>query len=617
MTYIRDKDKLKEIDTKADMIWHIADKLTGAYKPHEYGLVILPFTVLWRLDCAFESKRAAVLQEYEKLKNYNEEIKGPILEGVSGLRYYETNPKGLRSVLENPKDVSGALKRFINNFSPNIQEILGEFKIFEQIERLDESSSTEGGLLFAVLEELTQEKNNLSPERISDIEMGYLFEEIIRRFSESYNEDAGQHYTPRDAVDLMVDILIRDEDKVIGKETARSILDPACGTGGMLSEAREYMREKNPKINLQCHGQEYNPETYAICRANTLIKDASFRNISTIVKGDTLSNYQFRNQKFNYIISNPPFGREWKIQEKAVKAEAADMEHGRFTFGLPAIGDSQMLFLATAVSAMESPYEGQCVGGRVTIIHNGSALFTGDAGSGPSEIRRYILEHDYLDAIIALPENIFYNTGIGTYIWVLDNNKKDVRKGKVQLIDGRNMYTTRRKSVGNKRVDIDEKAIEIISRAYHEFKDAVYEDNKRSCESKIVDASEFGYVKAAVIAPELDENGNVKTNKRGSVVYDKSKNDTESIPIGKVTLDPKKDLLKDPVIKKTIEDYMDREVRPYVKYAEIDPKKSKVGFEIPFTRYFYKYTPPRPSEEIRQEIAELNAKITELMKELI
>lgn len=617
MTYIRDKDKLKEIDTKADMIWHIADKLTGAYKPHEYGLVILPFTVLWRLDCAFEDKREAVIKKYEEVKNYPDEIKIPILTDVSGLLYYETNPKGLRSVLDNAKDVGGALKRFINNFSPNVQNILNEFKIHEQIERLEESSGTEGGLLFAVIEELTQDKNKLSPERISDIEMGYLFEEIIRKFSESYNEDAGQHYTPRDAIDLMVEILIRDEDKIISKKTARSILDPACGTGGMLSEAREYMREKNPAISLQCYGQEYNPETYAICCANTLIKDASFDNVSTITKGDTLSNYQFKGQKFNYIISNPPFGREWKVEEKAVKAEAADLENGRFTFGLPAIGDSQMLFLATAVSAMESPYEGQCTGGRVTIIHNGSALFTGDAGSGPSEIRRYILEHDYLDSIIALPENIFYNTGIGTYIWVLDNNKKSERQGKVQLIDGRSMYTTRRKSVGNKRVDIDEKAIEIISRAYHEFKDTVYEDGSRACESKIVDASEFGYIKVAVIAPELDEDGNIKTNKRGTVVYDKSKNDTESIPFGKIRLDPHKDLLKDPDVKRMIEDYMEREVRPYVKFAEIDPKKSKIGFEIPFTRYFYMYTPPKPSEEIRQEIAELNVKISELMKELI
>ena len=267
MTYIKDKDKFKEIDTKADMIWHIADKLTGAYKPHEYGLVILPFTVLWRLDCAFEGKREAVIEKYEEVKDYPDEIKIPILTDVSGLLYYETNPKGLRSVLGNAKDVGGALKRFINNFSPNVQNILNEFKIYEQIERLEESSGTAGGLLYAVIEELTQDKNNLSPERISDIEMGYLFEEIIRKFSESYNEDAGQHYTPRDAIDLMVEILIRDEDKTIGKKTARSILDPACGTGGMLSEAREYMREKNPAISLQCYGQEYNPETYAICSA--------------------------------------------------------------------------------------------------------------------------------------------------------------------------------------------------------------------------------------------------------------------------------------------------------------------------------------------------------------
>ncbi|MBO4552660.1 MAG: N-6 DNA methylase [Candidatus Methanomethylophilaceae archaeon] len=366
---------------------------------------------------------------------------------------------------------------------------------------------------------------------------------------------------------------------------------------------------------MQCHGQEYNPETYAICRANTLMKDPSSRNVNDIRKGDTLSNYQFKGKKFNYVIMNPPFGREWKVEEKEVRSEAGD-PNGRFSFGLPAIGDSQMLFLSSAVSSLESPHEGNLIGGRITIIHNGSPLFTGDAGSGPSDIRRYILENDLLDAIIALPENIFYNTGIGTYIWVLDNNKEERRRGKVQLIDASKMYSIRRKSVGKKRFDIDRKYIDVIVQAYREFSESSYCVDDKVCESKIFDASEFGYIKVGIIAPMLDDNGNPKKNSRGNIIYDKSKNDTESIPLGKMELSPKRNLLKDPATAQLIENYLDKEVRPYVKFAEVDPKNVSLGYKIPFPMYFYKYEAPRPSEDVLGEINELNERIQDLMKEL-
>lgn len=614
MTFIDDGEKITDIQNKAAMIWSIADKLTGAYKPHEYGLVIIPLTVLRRLDCALEPTRDAVLAKYDELKSISAEVPDTIMEtaltGASKLSYYSINRKGLKSVLENPKDVAGSLRRFIANFSRNVRGILAEFNFEDQIERMETSSGKDGSLLYAVIDEITKEKNDLSPSKISDIDMGYIFEEIIRRFSESYGEDAGQHYTPRDAIDLMVEILIRQEDKDSRKEVPRTVLDPACGTGGMLSEFLDYIEKINQKVHLQCYGQEYNPETYAICKANMTIKGKDAKDIR---KGDTLSDYRFKGRKFNYIIMNPPFGREWKVQEKAVKNEAADL-NGRFSFGLPPIGDSQMLFLSSAISSLEDPSEGNMIGGRIAIVHSGSPLFAGDAESGPSEIRRHILENDLLDAIIALPENIFYNTGIGTYVWVLDNNKEQKRKGKVQLIDATKMCDLRKKSVGMKRFDINRPYIDIITKAYKEFTDSSYGEGDKICESMIKDASEFGYVKAAIIAPELDENGNPVKNNRGTIVYDKSKNTYETIPLGKMHLEPNADLLKNTDVLKIIGDYLEKEVRPYVKGAEIDLKKTKIGFEIPFSRYFYKYIPPRPSEEILEEIKALNEEMSALIK---
>lgn len=615
MTYIDDREKLANIENKAGMIWSIADKLTGAYKPHEYGLVILPFTVLRRLDCALDPVRDAVLARYEEIKMLPEDMIESLLKETSGLDYYSLNRKGLRSVLENPKDIAGSLRRFIANFSKNVREVLDEFKIQEQIARMESTSSKDSDLLYAVIEEITLDKNDLSPSKVSDIDMGYIFEEIIRRFSESYNEDAGQHYTPRDAIDLMVEILVCQEDRDATKETARTVLDCACGTGGMLSEMTEYMSTINTKVHLHCSGQEYNPETYAICKANTLMKGNSGMEFWDIRKGDTLSDYQFKGKKFNYVIMNPPFGREWKVEEDAVRREAADPE-GRFRYGLPAIGDSQMLFLSSAISSLESPKEGDCVGGRIAIIHNSSPLFVGDAGSGPSEIRRYILENDLLDAIIALPENLFYNTGIGTYIWVLDNNKEERRRGKVQLIDASKMYEIRRRSVGKKRFDIERHHIDTIVEAYRDYSDAVYGDGDKVCESRIADCSEFGYVKISIISPIVDENGTPKKNSKGKIVFEKANNDSETVKLGKIPLSSNKDLLKNPTVRGWIEDYMDKEVRPFIKYAEIDPKKMKIGYEIPFTRYFFRPEIPRPSEDIMGEIHELLGKINDLVKEL-
>lgn len=611
MVYTDDGMKQNDIENKARMIWAIADKLTGLYKPHEYGQVILPFTLMRRFDCVLKGTRDAVLKKYEEVKDYPPEVRSILLESASGYRFYNTREGGMRGIL-NSEDTAAALRAYINSFSENVQEILSIYKIDEHIERMSNASgdkNAQGGVLREVIDEFTKEKNDLSPEKVSDIDMGYIFEHLVRMFSESYGEDAGQHYTPREVIDLMCELMFRESDLDSDKSIVRTVYDPACGTGGMLSESMNYTEGRNRKVHLQCFGQEVNPETYAICRSDMLIKNPQGNSVAEVRYGNTLSSDQFPGMRFNYIISNPPFGREWKVEETAVKAQTG--EGGRFRYGTPRISDSQMLFLSVAVSAMDRED-----GGRVAIIHNGSALFSGDPGSGESEIRRYILENDLLDAVVSLPEEIFYNTGIGTYIWILDNRKEDRRRGKVQLIDASKMFILRRKSVGKKRVDIDIGSIETIVKAYRSFENGTFESEGRVCGSKVVDASEFGYLKVPIVVPELDGEGRPRKDKKGKTVYDKSKADTETVPLGKMVLSPSRNLLDDPEVKAKVEDYLDKEVRPYVKGAEADMKKAKIGFEIPFTRYFYKYTPPRPSEEIRKEIDALNNEITTLLKEL-
>lgn len=556
------------VSEKAGLIWAIADKLTGVYKPHEYGEVILPLTVIRRFDCLLEATKDAVLEKAESMKN--NPFKDKFLCRAAGYPFYNTSKFTFKKLMGDPDNIEDNFRDYLNGFSDNVQDIIAKFKFDGQI-----TTMADKGILYIVLQEFTSEKANLHPDKISNIEMGYIFEEIIRRFSEAHNEDAGQHYTPREVIRLMVNILFNDDNEVLsGNNVVRTIYDPACGTGGMLSVAEEYLHSLNKSTEIIASGQEINDQTFAICKADMLIKGNDADNIRD---GNTLSGDQFAGKHFDYIISNPPFGREWKNEKKDIEKEAKTGFAGRFGPGLPAVGDGQMLFLLTAISKMKQPSEG---GSRICIIHNGSPLFTGDAGSGPSNIRKYILENDLLEAIIALPNDIFYNTGIATYIWVLSNKKAGTkREGKIQLINANGLYEKRRKSLGNKRNDIPENYIDEITQLYGDFKETEI--------SKIFSNEEFGYTKIVVERPLRDEQGELVL-KKGKPQADSSLRDTENVPL-----------------TEDIEAYFEREVLPFAEDAWIDHKKDVVGYEIPFTRYFYKYEAPRPAAEIEAEIREL------------
>lgn len=568
------------VNEKAALIWAIADKLTGVYKPHEYGEVILPLTVIRRFDCILSDTKDAVLKKYDEVKNLP--MKDVLLRSATGGKaFYNTSKYTFERLLDDPDNIEENFRDYLNGFSENVQDIIEKFKFDGHI-----TTMANKGILYIVIREFTSPKANLHPDVISNLEMGYIFEEIIRRFSEAHNEAAGQHYTPREVIRLMVNILFHDDNDILsGNNVAKTIYDPACGTGGMLSVSEEYLHELNAATELLVFGQELNDQTFAICKADMLIKgnDANF-----IKDGNTLSDDQFEGQKFDYIISNPPFGREWKNEKTKVEAEAKRGFAGRFGAGVPAVSDGQMLFLLTAISKMKEPSDG---GSRIAIIHNGSPLFTGDAGSGPSEIRRYILENDLLEAIIALPNDIFYNTGIATYIWVLSNKKAGTkREGKVQLINANGLFERRRKTLGNKRNDISEKQISEITRIFGDFRENEI--------SQIYDNADFGYTKITVERPLLDEDGNpiLKKNKPQA---DSSLRDTENVPL-----------------KEDIEEYFKREVLPFAPNAWIDTKKSKVGYEIPFTRYFYKYEAPQPSTEIMAEIMNLETELSGSLAEV-
>ena len=568
------------VSEKAALIWAIADKLTGVYKPHEYGEVILPLTVIRRFDCILSDTKEAVLEKYESVKNLP--MKDVLLRSATGGKaFYNTSKYTFEKLLDDPDNIEANFRDYLNGFSENVQDIIEKFKFDGHI-----TTMANKGILYIVIKEFTSSKANLHPDVISNLEMGYIFEEIIRRFSEAHNEDAGQHYTPREVIRLMVNILFHDDNDILsGNNVAKTIYDPACGTGGMLSVAEEYLHELNAATELLAFGQELNDQTFAICKADMLIKgnDANF-----IKDGNTLSDDQFEGQRFDYIISNPPFGREWKNEKAKVEAEAKRGFAGRFGAGLPAASDGQMLFLLTAISKIKEPKDG---GSRIAIIHNGSPLFTGDTGSGPSEIRKYILENDLLEAIIALPNDIFYNTGIATYIWVLSNKKSGTkREGKVQLINANGLFEKRRKALGNKRNDIPEESITEITKVYGDFKETEI--------SKIFDNEDFGYTKITVEQPLLDEVGN-PVLKKGKPQADTALRDTENVPL-----------------KEDIEEYFKREVLPFAPNAWIDEKKSKVGYEIPFTRYFYKYEAPRSSSEIMAEIMELEMALSGSLEEV-
>lgn len=561
------------IAEKATMIWNVADMLRGPFKPHEYGLVILPMTVVKRFHDCLLLTHQAVLDTWEKVKKFA--VVDGFLTKASGYQFYNTSKFTFDSLLADPENIEANFKDYLNGFSANVQDVLSKFDFDNIIKRMVESNT-----LYLVIKEYSSPKGYLGPDKISAVDCGYIFEDLVKRFSESFGEEAGAHFTSRDVIYLMTDILLSDAD--LSKGGNVTVYDMAMGTSQMLSCMEERVHELNADIDVTCFGQEFNPSTFAIAKADMMIRGGDPNNMRF---GDTLSEDQFSGYQFQYIISNPPFGIDWKREQKAVEAEAKKGELGRFAPGLPKISDGQQLFVLNGLSKLAT-------NGKMAIIQNGSPLFSGDAGSGPSEIRRYILENDWLDAIIQMSTDMFMNTGISTYIWVLNKNKPAWRAGKVQLIDASHCAEARRKSIGTKRNDITDLCRSLIVEAYGDFKEAVYGDKSGIyCESKIFDSTEFGYNKIVVERPQKDEDGNV-IKKKGKPVADASQRDTENVP-----------LIED------INTYFAREVLPYAPDAWIDTKKTKVGYEIPMTRYFYEYQAPEPVEEIAVRLHELELDI--------
>lgn len=568
------------IAEKAAMIWNVADMLRGPFKPHEYGLVILPMTVVKRFhDCLLPTHQA-VLDTYEKVKKL--QVIDGFLQKASGYQFYNTSRFTFETLLADPDNIESNFRDYLSGFSANAQDVLAKFDFDNIIKRMVESNT-----LYLVIKEFGSEKGYLGPDKISAVDCGYIFEDLVRRFSESFGEEAGAHFTSRDIIYLMTDLLLSEADL---DTSSMTVYDMAMGTSQMLSCMEERIHELNSDIEVTCFGQEFNPSTFAIAKADMMIRGGDPNNMRF---GDTLSEDQFPGFTFQYIISNPPFGIDWKREQKAVEAEAARGEMGRFAPGLPKISDGQQLFVLNGLAKLANK-------GKMAIIQNGSPLFSGDAGSGPSNIRQYILENDWLDCIIQLSTDMFMNTGISTYIWVLSKDKPAHRAGKVQLIDASHCFEPRRKSIGTKRNDITDACRELIVTAYGEFANGkVYGDkNGIYCESKVFESVEFGYNKIVVERPQRDEAGNVIL-KRGKPVPDTSLRDTENVP-----------LVQD------IDAYFAREVLPYAPDAWIDHSKTKVGYEIPMTRYFYEYQAPEVVEDIVARITALEQDISAGLAEL-
>ena len=574
----------KQSENRASLIWEIANKLVGLYKPHEYGKVILPFTVIKRFSDTLQPTRKKVLEAYEKHKKL--EVKDAFLTKASGYSFYNTSPFSFNELLNDPENIEANFRSYINSFSKNVRDIILEY--FELDKQIDKLAANDA--LFIVIQEFCGQNADLSPSKISSTEMGYIFEHLIKKFSESYNEEAGAHFTARDIVYLMTDLLIAgDEEDLKDENITKEVYDMAMGTSQMLGCFSERIADINPKAKINCYGQEYNPETFAIAQSDMLISGGDANNMRF---GDTLDNDQFAGFTFDYIISNPPFGIDWKKQADKVRAEHAKGENGRFGAGLPSIDDSQMLFMLNGIAKLKD-------NGRMAIIQNGSPLQGGDAGSGQSEIRRYLIENDWLEAIVQMPNDLFYNTGIATYVWLVSKNKDPKRAGKVQLINAKEMFEKRRKALGSKRNDFTDDCIKNIVKVYQDFKTKEYTLSGLPIASKIMKNDDFKYFKVTVETPLFDKNGKIITDKKGSPTPDKEKKDTESIPANI-----------------TFNDYMAKNVLPYNPHAYIDDNKTKIGYEIPFTRLFYKYQPPRDITEIWNNIKELEKQETSLMKEL-
>lgn len=569
-------------------VWSIADQLRGVYKPHQYGGIVLPFTILRRLDAMMASKR-------DTMRQLAETAKGGMLDALikkqTGLSFYNTSPFDFSNLLEDPEGLRANLIDYISSFSANI-DVFDRFGFEAVIDKLDEKNR-----LYLVVSKFAEVQ--LHPKVVSNADMGDLYEHLIYKFAEASNEEAGEHYTPRDAIRLMVDLLFAEKKTELHKPgVVRSIYDPTAGTGGMLSIAEEHLREENPDARLSLFGQEINDQSYAICKSDMIGKGQDVGNIRL---GDTLSDDQFADRTFDFCLSNPPYGVDWKASEAAVKAEHKAGGHdGRFGPGLPPISDGQMLFLTHLAHKMRSMHDG---GGRAGIVLNGSPLFTGAAESGPSEIRRWLLENDLVDAIVALPTDMFFNTGISTYIWILDNAKRPERQGHVQLIDATGKWVKMRKGMGSKRREISPEQRDEIVRTYDSY--------ENSDTSKILRTDEFGYWTITIERPLLDDDGEIVRDRKGNPKPDSKKRDTENVPF---TYGGNE--LGDAGRECTIQSYFDAEVLPHVPDAWIDHKKTKIGYEIPFSRIFYTYEPPRSLEEIDADLEQQVAEILELLREV-
>ena len=575
------------IQAKANLIWDIATHLVGLFKPHEYGKVILPMTVLKRFDDALKPTKDAVVEMAKKLDKQKVEGKARdgILCKIAQRDFYNTSNFDFAKLVADPDNVESNFDAYLQGFSSNVKDIIENFDFANTVKLM-----VKGGVLFVTLQEFSTDKGDMSPDKITSADMGYIFEELIRKFSESYDEQAGAHFTSRDIIYLMTELLIAPErERILAEGCTKTAYDMAMGTSQMLGCLTERLQEVRSDASLICFGQEFNPETYAIAKADMLIKGG---NSSGMKYGDTLSEDAFSDYEFDYIISNPPFGIDWKREKTQVEAEAKRGYDGRFGPGLPAVSDGQMLFMLNGVKKLKTG------SGRMAIIQNGSSLFTGDAGSGASEIRRYLIHEDLVEAIVQLPTDLFYNTGISTYIWVLTKGKAMERSGRVQLIDASKCFVKRRKNIGSKRVDLDESCIKLILKAYEGFADAVYTDDNLSVESKVFENDFFGFTKVTVETALTDENGK-PVLKKGMMQPVKGASDSEIIPLGE-----------------NRDAYMQKNVLPYNPLAYVDPAKDKIGYEIPFTRLFYKFVAPESSAAIFEDIKALEAQETVLMKEL-
>jgi len=625
-----------------NFIWSVADLLRGDYKQSEYGRVILPLTVIRRLDCVLEPTKDDVVERSKKLRKDGVKNIGPVLSGITGVKgVYNDSKFTLTRLLDDPTNIGANLKKYIGGFDDGTRDVILRFRFTEHIERLQKAN-----LLYQVVGKFCE--IDLHPKAVSNTAMGYIYEDLIRRFSEISNETAGEHFTPREVIRLMVSLLfIEDGDALSKPGVRRTMYDPACGTGGMLSVAEDWLRDHNPKAKLRVFGQELNDETYAICRSDMMLKGQDATNI---YPGNSFTEDGTAGEKFDYMLANPPFGVEWKKYADPIKQESQTKGFaGRFGAGLPRINDGSLLFLQHMLAKMKDPGKN---GTRLAIVFNGSPLFTGQAGSGESEIRKWIIESDWLEAVVALPDQLFYNTGISTYFWVLTNRKSPERRGKIQLVDARESWTKMRKSYGDKRKEISPEQIDDVTRLY-----AAFEENERS---KIFRNEDFGFRRITVerplrvryevsaeslaalsdeLAAELEPLIGIAADDR-EVFVEKIRATREKLPkqVEKALLsastirdeaapvvlgkdgtpepDPELRDYENVPLTEDVEEYMKREVLPWVPAAWADESKTRVGYEIPLTRHFYKYVPPRPLEEIDREIKELEAEILKLLSEV-